>query len=303
MLNDDSIQLSVGTLATIACLMEVTAPKPGNVHRSADFAETSFYDFQMSSVILGQTIDQSSDTSVGNSILNAVKANQWYVGQNTNLGIILLLVPLAHSIRNGTITPDSIANTLSNLNADDAESVFQAIRIASPGGLGKSDQMDVSSQAPSNLLDAMKYAEERDQIARQYTRNFETVFDVVVPTLLQGTSNSLPKCFSEVIVATHVRLLSLFSDSLIRRKCGEEIAKQAQLLAQKSIDILDRPTPNETEELDDWRQCFWTSVADLDFWMRSDHNRRNPGTTADLIAAGLFVMLVNGQLSPANLNF
>jgi triphosphoribosyl-dephospho-CoA synthase len=52
----------------------------------------------------------------------------------------------------------------------------------------------------------------------------------------------------------------------------------------------------ERDELED----FWERSAELDFWMRSDGRRRNPGTSADLIAAGLAVGLYNQQLE---LNF
>ena len=43
---------------------------------------------------------------------------------------------------------------------------------------------------------------------------------------------------------------------------------------------------------------YYQAVAELDFWMRSDGHRRNPGTTADLIVAGLFVAMINDEISP-----
>ena len=42
---------------------------------------------------------------------------------------------------------------------------------------------------------------------------------------------------------------------------------------------------------DPWSDPYRRQLADLDFWLRCDGHRRNPGTTADLIAAGLFVLL------------
>ena len=41
-------------------------------------------------------------------------------------------------------------------------------------------------------------------------------------------------------------------------------------------------------------------LADFDFWLRSDGHRRNPGTTADLIAAALFVLLRERQIKLAS---
>jgi triphosphoribosyl-dephospho-CoA synthase len=38
--------------------------------------------------------------------------------------------------------------------------------------------------------------------------------------------------------------------------------------------------------------------ADFDDWLREGGHGRNPGTTADLVTAGLFVGLREGWLSP-----
>ena len=42
------------------------------------------------------------------------------------------------------------------------------------------------------------------------------------------------------------------------------------------------------------------ALADFDFWLRSDGHRRNPGTTADLIAAALFAGLRDGWIDTRN---
>jgi len=89
--------LSPGGLATLSCILEVVAPKPGNVHRGADFDDVTLVDFTTSAVILGNVIDGSVESSAGETVLQAVRANSKIVGTNTNLGIILLLVPLRRS--------------------------------------------------------------------------------------------------------------------------------------------------------------------------------------------------------------
>ena len=38
-------------------------------------------------------------------------------------------------------------------------------------------------------------------------------------------------------------------------------------------------------------------LAEFDFWLRQDGHRRNPGTSADLVAAGLFVSLQDGKIT------
>jgi triphosphoribosyl-dephospho-CoA synthase len=274
------MNLTAGGLATQACLMEVAAPKPGNVHRGADFADTTFYDFLTSAVLLGQTIDKNADQRLGHTVLECVQANKTWVGQNTNLGMILLLVPLAKAHRLGSVSQDSVRTILKELDADDSREVYKAIALASPGGLGKSKTMDVAADSPECLLAAMKAAEDHDWVARQYSRDFEDVFENVAPILV-GLRKRKPA--HEAIVVAHVQLMAEKPDSLISRKCGSDVAAKSQSLAQKCIDVVDSET------------AFLEQVSELDYWLRSDGNRRNPGTTADLIAAGLFVALAHGS--------
>ena len=87
------------------------------------------------------------------------------------------------------------------------------------------------------------------------------------------------------IVHTYVRLLSQFPDSLIARKCGPQVARQASDYAAA---VLKAGQPGDAGYL--------RALSDLDFWLRADHHRRNPGTTADLIAAGLFATLRCGTI-------
>ena len=65
-------KFSIGRLASLACLLEVSAPKPGNVHRGADFADVTFEDFLISAEILGNTIDQNAEQGIGETILSLI---------------------------------------------------------------------------------------------------------------------------------------------------------------------------------------------------------------------------------------
>src|SRR5881227_1065980 len=90
-----SSTLSVGHCATLACLLEATAPKVGNVHRGADFEDLAFTDFVVSSVAIGPAMEAAATVGVGRAVLEAVKATQACVPTNTNLGMALLIAPLA----------------------------------------------------------------------------------------------------------------------------------------------------------------------------------------------------------------
>src|SRR5262245_32801648 len=87
--------LSIGQSATLACLLEATAPKVGNVHRGADFEGLHFADFLASAVAIGPAMERAVETGVGQAVLDAVAATRALVDTNTNLGMVLLIAPLA----------------------------------------------------------------------------------------------------------------------------------------------------------------------------------------------------------------
>jgi triphosphoribosyl-dephospho-CoA synthase len=199
------------------------------------------------------------------------------VATNTNLGTLLLMAPLAAVPRAESLR-EGISKVLSDLSPIDSAAVYEAIRLANPGGMGVVMEMDLSGEPPSELLAAMRYAADRDLAARQYVNGFQDVLEVVVPWLVEGQNGGWSLTTSTI--HTHVRLMAEHADSLISRKCGFEIAKESSRLAGR---VLEAGAPDTT--------AYQHALADLDFWLRGDAQRRNPGTTADLIAASLFVLL------------
>src|SRR3954462_11923679 len=89
-------RLGPGPAATLACLYEATARKPGNVHPGASFDETTTYAaFAASAVVIGPVMSRATTLGVGETVLKCVRATRQVVNTNTNLGTILLLAPLA----------------------------------------------------------------------------------------------------------------------------------------------------------------------------------------------------------------
>jgi triphosphoribosyl-dephospho-CoA synthase len=82
-----------------------------------------------------------------------------------------LIAPLAKVPRNTSLAP-GVGEVLARLTASDARDVYEAIRIAEPGGMGKVDSADVAGPPPDDLLAAMRLAADRDLVARQYAENF-----------------------------------------------------------------------------------------------------------------------------------
>jgi triphosphoribosyl-dephospho-CoA synthase len=162
--------------------------------------------------------------------------------------------------------------------------VYEAIRLAQPGGMSKVDEADVAGPPPDSLLHAMRLAADRDSIAKQYATDFADVFDLVVPELQSGLACGWS--LSDVVIRTHLRTMCELPDTLIARKCGPAKAGEVAAWAGQ---VLDAGRPGDA--------AYHEALADLDFELRSDGHRLNPGTTADLIAAGLFVALRDRMIS------
>ena len=273
---------STGQFASLACLMEVTAPKVGNVHRGADFEDMTYWDFVVSAVVIGPIMDEAPRRSLGETVLAAVRATRKAVGVNTNLGTVLLLTPLC-MVPRGESLGVGVRKVLSELTAPDARQVYEAIRHAQPGGMGTTEHHDLAADAPGDLLEAMRLAADRDLVARQYTEGFSDVLDRVVPWLSESLAAG--KSLSDAIVETQLRLMAACGESLIARKCGDAIAREASDRASAVLEVLQQDMP-----------AYRAALADFDFWLRGDGHRRNPGTTADLLAAGLFAALREGVI-------
>lgn len=197
---------------------------------------------------------------------------------------MLLLAPLAAIERNLPLA-HGMRGVLASLTADDARDIYAAIRLAEPGGLGQVAQHDVSGPAPADLLVAMHHAAERDLVAAQYVTNFAIVLDEVAPCLAASLAAGMG--LGDAIVHGQLETMSRHPDSLIARKCGIETARQASARAAKALAA--GPPGGE---------AYFEALADLDFWLRLSGHKRNPGTTADLVAAGLFVLLRDGEIRP-----
>jgi triphosphoribosyl-dephospho-CoA synthase len=267
--------------------MEVSADKPGNVTPFADFADTRYTDFLASAVILGQVLRKAATTSTGSLILDAIRETKRLVGRNTNLGIALLFAPLARAaLRRGRRPLRSrLRSVLTALTPYDGQKVYEAIRLAEPGGLGQADQLDVrATRSRVRLLEAMRAAADRDSIAREYVTDFEITFTIGAPTLERSLQELGDPEAS--VIQTYLTILSRVPDSLIARKCGTRQAAGISREAGKILAIGGVST-----------ERGWRRLRRWDAALRKDNNRLNPGTTADLTAAALFIVALERGLA------
>jgi triphosphoribosyl-dephospho-CoA synthase len=185
----------VAIAAQLACLLEASAPKPGNVSPGRHFDDLRYEDFLASAAAIGAPLAGAGTRPVGATIHLAVEATARWTRSNSNLGIVLLLAPLAKAALESTdastvrlkadTTPspvvsgfsrtlrEAVDRVLAETTIDDAREVYAAIRRAAPGGLGRVDDQDVADEPTQALVDVMRLAADRDGIAREYATGFE----------------------------------------------------------------------------------------------------------------------------------
>ncbi|MCC8396103.1 triphosphoribosyl-dephospho-CoA synthase [Paraburkholderia sp. MMS20-SJTR3] len=276
-----------------ACALDVSTPKPGNVSAQSPGHGMNAAQFLASA-------DASADAlfargaRVGQRIFDAVTRTRAAAGCNTNLGIVLLVAPLAAALdeigamdatRATTLTATSwraaVTQVLAKLDVDDARLAYRAIALANPGGLGDAPEQSVHAAPTIGLRDAMQLAAERDSIARQYANGFADIFDTGLAAFAQAPADAPQAAMLNVFLA----FLAGWPDSHIVRKHGLALA-QSVTLAAREQHARWRATAREAAR---------RALADpqLDTWDTELKARAiNPGTSADLAVVTLFVARV-----------
>jgi triphosphoribosyl-dephospho-CoA synthase len=289
--NSSEISQKLSSAYKAACLAELEALKPGNVHVFADGHGMTIHDFIKSAELSSAVIAQENLT-VGERIYRSIEATRKAVGLNTNLGLILLCAPLIHTyLKNADNSPDinqdfqkHLAHTLNSLTVDDGISVAGAIVLASPAGLGRSGENDVHALPKVTLLEMMRTAQNKDRIAWQYTNNFSDILEfgltkyALAMSQWQGLTNSRRQNKVWATTAIYLSFMAKELDSHIVRKYGETLAEQVKLEALEMEAV------------------FWAAEnpklvhKQLLHWDASLKARNiNPGTSADLTVATLLV--------------
>jgi len=278
----------VAAAAQLACLLEASAPKPGNVSPGRPFADARYEDFLASAVAIGEPLAGAGTRRLGRTILHAIEATARWTRSNTNLGIVLLVAPLARAalctaeVGGGGTLRAALRGVLAETNIDDARDVYAAIRLAAPGGLGRATEQDVQNDPTVTLLDAMRLAADRDGIAREYADSFEATFEIGAPALERARADELG--WSEAVVETFLTLLAARPDTHIARRGGAALAAQATRFAAEAL-----------AEGGVRSAAGLKAIDEMDRALRDERHHGNPGTTADLTAASIFVVLL-GQM-------
>ncbi|MGN0177667.1 MAG: triphosphoribosyl-dephospho-CoA synthase [Methanobrevibacter sp.] len=279
----------IAKMAQIASALEVSGyPKPGNVHRTRDYEDMEFEDFIISGIVIGDTIREActdvdvENPKLGKFILQAVAETDRWIKNNTNLGIVMMITPIAVAAaisKSFDEIRENIKVLMANTSVDDACNLYDAISIADAGGMGDQDEYDVASGNAKNelrenkqtMFDVLKISAPWDMLAREMTSDMPAVFEIGYPTYHKLSKE---KSKNESCVLTFLTILSQVPDTLISRKYGSDEALKISMMTRDLLNIKDESD-------------FEDKVKEFDEFLFK--NKYNPGTTADLTAASIFV--------------
>lgn len=297
----------------LALLLEVSAyPKPGNVHRMADFKETRYEHFLASAVAVAPHFHYAAkrgilvstgkinpnEVGVGKVIRNAVKSmTEWQQGGNTLLGAIMLLSPIsvaagmtfAEGLFSVAKLRESMKLIVESTTPRDAADVYDAISVAKPEGLGNVPELDVTDPTSKQkildekvtLFDVFKMSAGYDSIASEWVNNYSITFDLGYPYFsrqLEETND-----INTATVHTFLKILSQVPDTFIVRKVGLAKAREVSDQAKRVLERGGLKT-----------QAGWNQLRRFDKEIRDLAHKLSPGTTADIVTAVLAVSLLSG---------
>jgi triphosphoribosyl-dephospho-CoA synthase len=273
----------------MACLLEVSAAKPGNVSPGRHFGDLRYEDFLAGAVAIGEPLAGAASRGLGATVRLAVEATARWTRSNTNLGIILLLTPLARAAMTpgpsgdpaGEHLRSRVRRVVEATTVEDARDVYVAIRRATPGGMGVVQSQDLSAEPTESLIDVMRLAVSRDTVAGEYATGFEVTFGIAVPALEHARGDGLP--WDDAVVETFLTVLAAIPDTHISRRSGAALAAHVSERARAALAAGGVRSP-----------AGRTTIEEMDAALRDARNSGNPGTTADLTAAAIFVTLIGG---------
>ncbi|WP_428422927.1 triphosphoribosyl-dephospho-CoA synthase [Methylibium sp.] len=277
-----------------ACALDVAVRKPGNVSAASPGHGMDARVFLDSAAAALPGLFEPG-ARVGTRIESAVRATRVVAGCNTNLGIVLLCAPLALALercaegRNAQGAAGlrhELQQVLDTLDIEDARAAYRAIAAASPGGLGRAEAQDVATAPTVDLQDAMRLAAGRDRIALQYATGFADLFDTGLASLALHAPPPR-EAGSDAVQALYLAFLGRWPDSHIVRKFGEPMAQAVTAEAAPWLERADRLEPVGTDP----------RFAEWDAHLKA--RGLNPGTSADLTVATLFIA---GALGVARLS-
>ncbi len=280
----------IARCAQLAMILEVSAtPKPGNIDRDHNYTDTRFEHFLASAVGVYPILEMAaiSEAGVGKLIYNSVvESSKWQSGGNTHFGAFILLIPLVMAggqCENKECLEEDVQKIVRETTVDDAVDFYRAFAAAGVKvkpvadlDLIDMDSIEKIKAQGLTLFDLMEMSASYDMIAEEWINGFEKTFECSFLIREKITKYGI----NDAIVLTFMDLLSRNKDTFVRTKFdikkAEEVSLRAGRILQKSdIAGIKKGICHFDEEL------LKEGV--------------NPGSTADIIIAGLFASLFEGM--------
>ena len=263
-----------------ACKLDVFSIKPGNVFLDHPAYGMTHKDFLQSSMACSDIIcEQNID--IGEKILESVKASIDVVGCNTNLGIILLCSPIVEAIyldNEHKLQQNNLKKVIDRIDLKQTKTIYKAINLANAGGMGLKDKFDLNTKKSSDFIlsEAMNFASSYDYIANEYTNYFNNIINII--SLNWRNYFKLMGNAECATTATFLKLISSNPDSLIARKYGLDTAIEVSgKFKALSDEYCELKNPN----------IINNKLLLLDSELKIQG--LNPGTTADVVVASIFI--------------
>jgi triphosphoribosyl-dephospho-CoA synthase len=257
--------------AQLAMMLEVTAyPKPGNVDRCHDYPETRLEHFLASTIFAREALEEAArgQGRIGEIIKHAVRDTNRHSGGNTHFGAFILIIPLLY----GKDIPGAI-RAVGTTDTSDAIAFYKAFAMTDVK-MHAADELDVNDphtltlirDREMTLLDIMQHSAARDMVAREWVTGFR---------LTRRGADLLHQLGPgrRSIVEAFLTLLASEPDTFIIKKHGTDVATETMLRAR---DVLDGKLSPEQFDAD----CIQRDI--------------NPGSTADIIIASIYIALGEG---------
>jgi len=270
--------------AVLAMLFELSSsPKPGNVDRCHDFSDIGFHHFLASAVSSYPVFRKAAQGlgCPGSLILEGVQAwRDWNLSSNTHFGSLVLMIPIALAAgtasRQGGDLESDLPGVLEKTTVQDAVDFYRAFELAGArvAEVELFSLMDPGSEnalceSEKTLLELMRLSMGHDIVAREWATNYRRSFLLAERLVEQTEEHGL----NDGVVRTFLEALAEVPDSLISAKFGPDKARQ---VSRQAAQALADSTLEKARQMD----------CDL---LGQDIN---PGSTADLIAASLFISLL-----------
>jgi triphosphoribosyl-dephospho-CoA synthase len=271
-------------------ILEVSAtPKPGNIDRDHNYTDTRFEHFLASAVGVYPILEKaaSSDSGVGELIHKSVtESGNWQSGGNTHFGAFILLIPLvmaAGKCENKTCLKEQVQKIVRKTTVDDAVEFYRAfsesrvkVKPVSDLDLADTDSIKKINVQALTLFDMMEISGSYDMIAEEWVNGFKKTFEC--SALIRDKIKKYG--INDAIVLTFMELLSRNKDTFIRTKFD---IKKAEEVSMRARSILQKGDMNRIRN----------DIRSFDEELLNEGV--NPGSTADIIIAGLFVSLFEGM--------